>query len=294
MKSITIITPTYNRAHLLAKAYNSLLQQTSKDFVWMIIDDGSVDDTKILVDSFIKEDKINIEYFYQMNGGKHRALNFAFKKLKTKLAIILDSDDSLTSDAISSIIEIDNKYDEVEDIFGFVFLKGIDIDNPVSTKFKCNEVIANYNEYIINSNVIGDKCEVFYSNILSKHSFNEYPNEKFIAEGYLWSNISNSYDMVFINKVIYICDYLEDGLTKAGRTLRLRNPLGGKRHAEEYLNKKYNFKIRVKNAMLYIIYSKLSNTKIWNNRNKWILIISYIPAIIIYNYWKIKYLKAVR
>lgn len=288
MKKITIITPTYNRANLLKILYNSLLKQTVKDFKWLIIDDGSIDETKKVVDKIIDEKKLEIEYVFKENGGKHTALNVAFSNLKTELAVIVDSDDMLTDNAIETIIFYHNKYKKhKKNLWGYVFLRGHDLNTPF-VKFPEEETIANYNDYIINAGINGDKCEVFYSNILKKYQFDVYKNEKFIGEGYLWSKISNNYDMVFINKVIYLCEYLDDGLTKSGRTLRLKNPLGGRRHAEEYLDGKYSLNVRLKNSMLYVVYSLISKEKI-NFKKYKLCILTFVPALILKNYWCCKF-----
>ena len=85
MKTLTVFTPSYNRAYTLHKCYESLLRQTSKDFTWLIIDDGSSDNTKELVDSWINENKIEINYIYQENQGMHGAHNTAYKNIKTEL-----------------------------------------------------------------------------------------------------------------------------------------------------------------------------------------------------------------
>ena len=100
---LTIMTSTYNRANLLENLYSSLINQTNKDFVWLIIDDGSVDNTKEIVEKLKNENKINIEYLYKKNGGKHTALNIGFENLKTDLTVIVDSDDKITSDAVNVI-----------------------------------------------------------------------------------------------------------------------------------------------------------------------------------------------
>ena len=288
---LTIMTSTYNRANLLENLYSSLINQTNKDFVWLIIDDGSVDNTKEIVEKLKNENKINIEYLYKKNGGKHTALNIGFENLKTDLTVIVDSDDKITSDAVNVIYKYYQKYINEKNISGFCFLKGYDENKSVTVKYPDDEIKTNYNEYIINAGITGDKCEVFKSDILRKYKFDEYENEKFLAEGYLWSLINDKLDMVFINRIIYLCEYLEDGLTKSGRKLRLNNPLGGKRHAEEYLKKKYKFKIRFKNALLYNVYSIQSKTKIDFSLSRFLLLITYIPALVLKIYWNKKYMK---
>ena len=93
MATLTVFTPSYNRAYTLNKCYESLKRQTSQDFIWLIIDDGSSDNTKELVDKWIKEDKINIKYIYQKNQGMHGAHNTAYENIDTELNVCIDSDD---------------------------------------------------------------------------------------------------------------------------------------------------------------------------------------------------------
>ena len=288
MKLITIITPTYNRCEKLNFLYNSLLKQTSKNFIWMIIDDGSVDETSDQINK-----NIEIEYFKKDNGGKHTALNLAFKNLRTELAFIVDSDDVLVENAIETIENDWKKYNNKSNICGLVYKKGNYNGISISDDFKNEEFEENYNSYIINKNIKGDKAEVFKSNILSKYSFPVYPGEKFIGEGVIWSKIAHDYNMIFFDKIIYECDYLEDGLTKSGRKMRIRNPLGGMYHAEEYLLSFYSNKVRIKNAILFIVYSKFAKIRfkdlLTRSEFKMLLVLNYLPSTLLYYNWKRKY-----
>ncbi len=290
MKKLTILTPTFNRKNELKNLYKSLLNQTSKDFIWMIIDDGSTDNTEKIIDSF---KGLDIEYIKKDNGGKHTALNMGFKLINTELVIIVDSDDQLTNNAVNLILTKWDKYKDNKKLCGMVFKKKFLNGNEVSENFSDEEFIENYNRYVINKNIKGDKAEVFKSSIIKNYSYPEYNNEKFIGEGVLWSKISHKYDMVFFNQFIYICDYLEDGLTKSGRRMRVNNPQGGMFHAEEYLDKIYTFKIREKNALLYLIYARFGRKKILNviskSKYKALLLINIIPSYFIFIIWNKKY-----
>ena len=107
---ITILTPTYNRGENLKKLYKSLLKQKDNRFEWLIVDDGSTDGTKKIIDEFLMDSKINIKYLYKKNGGKHTALNLGIKEINTDLIFIVDSDDYLNDNAIQSINEVHEKY----------------------------------------------------------------------------------------------------------------------------------------------------------------------------------------
>ena len=134
---------------------------------------------------------------------------------------------------------------------------------------------------------------MFITEIINKYRFPSFKDEKFIGEGVLWSKISNNYDMVFINEAIYICDYLDDGLTKSGRKMRLKSPKGGMYHSHEYMSSNYKIDIRLKNATLYIIYSLFAKVKISetikNSGNRLLMISCFMPAYLIYLIWKKKY-----
>ena len=137
---ITIITPSYNRAYIIGKAYESLIAQTSKDFEWLIIDDGSKDNTKEVVEEFIKENKIKIRYYYKENGGKHTALNLGIKKAKGDYILILDSDDRLTPNAVARVLEVWKKYKSENEIACLSFSRVY----PNNKKLAKNIVVLKY------------------------------------------------------------------------------------------------------------------------------------------------------
>ena len=104
MKRLTVFTPTYNRAKVLHRVYDSLVEQTYTDFRWLVVDDGSADDTKSVIDAFMSEEKISIQYIYQENQGKHIATNRAVAMTETELFVIADSDDAFTPDALEKLV----------------------------------------------------------------------------------------------------------------------------------------------------------------------------------------------
>jgi len=120
MYTLTVFTPTYNRAHTLSRTYDSLCQQSCKDFEWLIIDDGSKDDTQSNVNKWITEKKIDICYIYKENGGLHTAYNTAIANIDTELCVCIDSDDWMPDDAIEKVLTFWEKYgsDEVAGIVG--------------------------------------------------------------------------------------------------------------------------------------------------------------------------------
>lgn len=287
---ITVLTPTYNRSKYLEKLYESLKNQTNKNFEWFIIDDGSEDETEQEVDKW-KEDKIiNITYMYKENGGKHKALNLAIKHIDTVLTFIVDSDDWLTEDAIETIEYYYNKYKDNKKIGGFSFLRKYSNGTINGREFPKNELIDNYINVRINANMLDDKAEVYYTEILKQYPFPEFEGEKFISEDVIWIPIAKKYDMVHINKAIYIGEYLEEGLTKSDKKIKVHSPLGMMEHAKVLMYKECCFKSKCKGTILYTIYGLIANKKLLEIyaqiRKKFLFILLLPISIILYEKWK--------
>lgn len=290
---LTILTPTYNRSNLLKRCYNSLKEQTNKNFEWLVIDDGSTDDTKTIIEGFIEEDILPIRYIYKENGGKHTALNVGFKKAKGELTIIVDSDDSLTFDAVETIDNLWKQYRENKEISSIVFLRKYSNGKIIGDKFPQDNFISNHIECRINLGIDGDKSEVYVTKILNKYQFPVFEGEKFLSEGIIWTQIGRAYKAVYINKPIYVTEYLNDGLTKSGRGLRIKCPLGGMLNSKDYLQKDIRLNVRIKQMILYQCYGLFAKKNLHEMINSCgckILFILCTPCgYLLYKYWKFKY-----
>lgn len=212
---VTICTPTYNRKECLKKAYNSLLNQTAKDFEWLIIDDGSQDHTDKQVEEWKKENKIEIRYYLKENGGKHTALNIGIQEAKGKYFCILDSDDHLVDNAVEEIIE---EFSKLEDgkYAGVGFNKIFDDGKIIGTTFRKEYVDATSLERK-KYNIDGDKAEVFYTEIIKKYPFPVFDKEKFMTEAIVWNRIAHDgYLLRWVNKPLCVCEYRADGLSASG------------------------------------------------------------------------------
>lgn len=225
--SVTIFTPAYNRAYTLEMLYQSLLRQTSKDFEWVVVDDGSTDSTSDLISKWTKEDNgFDIKYVIQENGGKHRAINKGIDLANGSLFMVVDSDDFLIDAAVSLIIESEKQIKNKTGFAGVAFNRGRDGLNIIGSSFKGEYVDATSLERR-KYNILGDKAEVFYTHILKKYKFPEVPGEKFISENIVWYKIAHDgYKIRWFNQIIYICNYLPDGLTKNTQQLALNNFTG--------------------------------------------------------------------
>lgn len=287
--NVTVLTPTYNRAKELNKLYNSLIEQKNDEFIWFIIDDGSTDNTKEIVEQWVNEKKIKINYKIINNGGKHKAINYAMRLINTELVFIVDSDDYLTSDAIETIYKYHEKYKNNTDLCGYSFLRQFPNGKINNKKFPVDELIGSFIDIRINGNIGGDKAEVWYTRCLKEYPFPEYDNEKFLGEDVVWIDMALKYKMVHINKAIYIGDYLQEGLTNNRRKNNIESPNGCVERAKRLMYKQCNLKTRIKGALQYTIYSKFAgNKKYIRNieKNKILVVICYFPALLLYFNWK--------
>lgn len=222
---ISVITPTYNRGYILGKLKDSLERQTSHDFEWLIIDDGSSDNTKELVKKWMLEDSsICIRYFCHENGGKHRALNYGIPLAKGDYVFIVDSDDHLTDDSILLINQWIDTIKDKEDIAGVAGLRGYPDGKRIGDYPKKKTYVDVKNSHRYTNHLTGDKAEIYKKTILVEHPFPEIEGEKFIGEGAVWNQLSlEGYKLRWFNQIIYVCDYLEDGLTCNAELLNKSN-----------------------------------------------------------------------
>ena len=223
---VTVFTPTYNRAYILGDLYHSLQRQTCMDFEWLIVDDGSADDTKALIASWQgEENPFPIRYVYQENGGKCRAINRGLKEADGRLFFTVDSDDYLTDDAIEKVIRWDGELPKDGHFCGYVGNRGI---TPTQTPNRLfpggyldGTALDRYDQ------VDGERAFVFYTEIHRKYLYPEFPGEKFLTEAVTWDLMAHDgYKMRFYNDIIWIWEYKDDGLTRAGYRVFLENPQG--------------------------------------------------------------------
>lgn len=223
----TVFTPTYNRAYTLTRLYESLKVQSYKSFEWLIVDDGSTDNTESLIKSFIDEKPFfNIKYIKTVNGGKHRAINKGLPHAKGELVFFLDSDDWLLNNSLQLIVEEEIKIlpKDKSKVAAIEGLKCYTDGKIIGTTFNGDFI---YSPYIGRTkyNISGDKAEVYYTDIVKKYPFPEYANEKFATERLVWNQISHDgYIIRWFNKPIQYCEYLDDGLTAGGYVMYSKYP----------------------------------------------------------------------
>lgn len=265
MSKVTFLTPTFNRASYLPRLYESLCAQTNHAFQWLIIDDGSTDETELVV-AQLKENHIlpfEITYRKKENGGKHTALNAAHPYIHSPYVMVLDSDDFLPSNGVDLISEAQDTYNQGKRQTGwFAFLKG---DTPETTKDPLYTQDGERTDYItyMNNGRKGEAGDVYLTELFIAYPYPEVPGEKFVSESYLniQAAVYGNYDMVTINKVIQVTEYLDEGLTSLGRKLQLLSPAGNAELWRHVAQPPFSWKLRLKGAWLYIAYSFFAGKK---------------------------------
>ena len=223
---ITVFTPTYNRAYILSNLYHSLQRQTYFDFEWLIVDDGSTDNTHDVVEQWQKEKNFfPIHYYKQENGGKCRAINHALDLAHGELFFTVDSDDYLTDDALEKIAKWEKELPKSNRYCGVAGNLGISPTKTSNTIFPGEYYEGTlFDRY---KNVDGERAIVFYTEVHRKFKYPEFPGEKFMTEAVVYNRIAAAgYKIRFYNDIIWIYKYMEDGLTKSGSSVFINNPRG--------------------------------------------------------------------
>lgn len=223
---ITVFTPTYNRAHLLPRLYESLKAQTCQDFEWIIVDDGSTDNTEAIAQSFFPPSRgMEGGLIRQPNGGKHRAINRGVKEARGELFFIVDSDDSLPNDSIEKIVFYWNQI-RGDISFGGVAGYMAHHDGTVIGKGNDDDILdCSSLELRYKHHVTGDMAEVFRTDVLKEFPFLEIENERFCPEAIVWNRIAQKYKLRVFKEVIYFRDYLDGGLTSKIVRIRMNSPV---------------------------------------------------------------------
>lgn len=291
---LSVITPVYNREALLKKCFDSLCRQTENDFEWIVIDDGSTDSTQEIMKNIMDMEKtFPIIYVRKTNGGKHTALNESHSYIRGKYVLILDSDDQLTADAVETVKKEWKQYEDDYDIGLLVFLR--ENSEHILCAYAKDEYkpvdLLKYKRTIVLSS---DCCEVLRTELFKKYKFPVFAEERFLAETALWYRLGLEKKCVYINKPIYICEYLEGGLTKSGREMRIRNPLGGQYTSYLRMHHRCRIKERIKAALLFICYGYFAGKKTGKiiaegNPYRILIFICLIPGKIMYMNWRKKY-----
>ena len=231
MKLLTIFTPTYNRAYILPELYHSLCKEPSDSFIWLIVDDGSTDNTQQLVENWQRDNRIEIFYYKQENGGKMRAHNKGVELCTTPLFFCIDSDDQIATGAVEKILETHQTL-RADEILGGIAAKKLIINKLASKDLPDKKRSTLHNIYA--SGFKGDTSLVFKTDVLREFPFPEIEGEKFVTEGYVYDQIDQKYELLIMNEFLMRCEYQEDGYTFNADSLYLKYPKGWALYFSQY------------------------------------------------------------
>jgi len=220
---ITVFTPTYNRAYILNKLYESLLIQNTDNFEWLIVDDGSMDNTKNLIKQWISDNKIPIRYIFQENQGKHIAINTGTKNAEGKYFLVVDSDDYLKRDALKICGHLAEKIDEKRDFAGFTIIHFSEEYSADESKYGKKEWVYGQKKY--EWEFPGEAIFCYKTEVLKEFPFPQFSGEKFCPESLIHRRIRRKkYHILFTDYYLMSGDYLEDGLSSRYMQMMMNSP----------------------------------------------------------------------
>lgn len=277
---ITVFTPTYNRENELPNLYNSLLTQKECDFEWLIVDDGSSDNTEQVVNNWINEKKININYIKKENGGKPSAYNEGLKHAKGDIFTCIDSDDVLLPNVLNVIEKEFNTLSEKSCGICYLCTK-LNSDELIGTAFPEEVKEAYYYDIYHKLNVKGDKCMFMKTSIAKEYPFPLIEGEKFIPEALMFNRMAEKYYFNLINRPVTSKEYLEGGYSNNYFNLVKRNPKSN----TLYFLEEYKFHPTFYNVYGYILFSIYSKKSLYEiikvHPAKIKVALLFIPTLII-------------
>lgn len=286
---ITIFTPAFNRAHTIWRTYQSLCRQTCKDFIWMVIDDGSTDNTAELVLKWKENSEFEIIYIYQQNQGMHGAHNTAYQNITTELNVCIDSDDYMPEDAIELISNFwrNNGSDKYAGIIGL----DVDLNQQIiGSEFPNNLKETTLTDFYANGGK-GDKKLVYRTEVIKKYP--EYPifdNEKYVGLAYKYMLIDQNYTLLTINKPLVVVEYQQDGSSNNMLRQYWNNPKGFAFYRKTEMVLTPTLKRRFMSCIHYVSSSIISKNKnfIKESPKKLLTILSILPGFGLFLYIKFK------
>jgi len=283
---LTIFTPTYNRGYIIENLYKSLNNQTNKNFEWLIIDDGSTDNTEsIFKNILLNEHPYSIRYIKKKNGGKHTAANLALDLAEGEIFFVVDSDDILTDNAVERIFYYYNQIKDDATFCGVCGLKGFFNGKVIGTSVKYDVLDTTMIDYRFYKKIGGDKADVFRTNLLKQHKFPENDGEKWAPLSIVWNRFGSNLKVRYFNEIIYLAEYLEDGISLNRNKIRRNSPKNTKQYYKELSCYNIPFKEVIKASINYWrfgLYAKDSIFKSIKDLGIMKSTISILPGYILY------------
>ncbi len=286
MRTLTVFTPTFNRSSTLGRTYESLRRQTSKDFLWLIVDDGSSDGTDALVEKWKKEAYFEIEYVYQENQGMHGAHNTAYRHIRTELNVCIDSDDFMPDDAVEKIVTFwrENGSDSYAGIIGLdIYNDGKVIGKAFPDSLKETTLRGYYEDM----KGLGDKKLVYRTDVIK--SVPEYPlfeGERYVGLAYKYYLVDERYKLLTFNEPLAVVEYLEDGSSKGMWRQYWNNPQGFSFYRKFDMLQTKSLKRKVMDNIHYVSHSIRSKNKSFlkESPRKALTLLAILPGCLLYLY----------
>lgn len=285
MKLLTVFTPTFNRASLLPRLYQSLKNQTCKDFVWMIINDGSSDNTDEVVQRFLEEKIIEIQYIKQKNQGMHGAHNTAYRNCKTELNTCIDDDDMMPENAVEIILNTWNALGENQKKYsGIIALDAYFDGKIIGTQFTTDATTL---EDFYCKGGSGDKKLIYRTEVMNQYP--EYPlfeGEKYVGLGYKYLLADQDYELVTLNEVVCLVDYQPEGSSHNMWRQYYKNPKGFAFLRKEQMKISKSYQRILMDAAHYVAHScKAKNSRfIAESPRKFLTVLAIPFGIVLYLY----------
>jgi len=259
MHQFSIVTPTFNRATYLPRVYDCLCKQGNVDLEWIIVDDGSTDNTREVVSGF--EKKIEIKYIHKKNAGKPAAMNSGIQVANSHILVSLDDDDIFCPDALKTVW---GYFDIRTEKFcqGCICLSGLcqyENGDIIGKKFPHDYFISDYIRYIKNKNIIGDKSEFYITNVVKRYPFPIFENEKNIAPSIIVIRIALTYKTLYLNRVLQEKQFLQGGLST--QNYWLMYPFSSELYYNEASTPPFRLKLQIKHSAKYIFFAKFNKKK---------------------------------
>lgn len=286
MKLITVFTPTYNRKYKLPQLYKSLCEQTCKDFVWLIVDDGSSDGTEELIRSWMEDHELEIQYHYQQNGGKMRAHNKGAELCETEYFVCIDSDDYLSSPSVIKdtlgFLEQNKELLERDDVSGVVSYRKM--LSGSQGKFPENVKLATLTE--LNAGYRGETTLMFKTDVLRLYPFPVVEGEKFLTENFVYDQLDERYKLLVFPYYSQDCEFHPDGITSNAWDVLYKNPKGYRMYYNQCIKLKKGSKSH--NMRMYIACSLIAGDgKLFSSSDFKGYLLRMLP-LGLYQYYRLK------
>ncbi|UTR14882.1 glycosyltransferase family 2 protein [Salipaludibacillus sp. LMS25] len=296
MIKLTVFTPTYNRGYCLHQCYESLKRQTNKHFIWLIIDDGSTDNTVALVKQWMDEQELTIHYVKQENQGMHGAHNTAYETIDTELNVCLDSDDMFHEEAVDRILSFWEAYGSSK-VSGFVALNANEEGDVLGSELPKGITSSTLFDLYYKHGITGDKKLIYRTEVAKNYPYPLFEGEKYVGLAYKYYKLDEQYPLLLMNQVVCLVEYRPDGSTMNMLRQYKTNPKGFAFYRHQLMTLSLaNTKFKFRQAIHYVSSSLLSKNKAFIKESPapWLTVAALPFGACLYVYIAIKFLKELK